>query len=82
MLKGFTRSFKPLEILTEEQVQAIHRGTLDVLETTGVRVEHDRALQLFADNGCKVDFKDKRVRGSVHVACLIKTSNINCVLSL
>jgi len=62
MLKGFTRNFKPLEILTDEQVQAIHRGTLDVLETTGVRVEHDRALQLFADHGCKVDLKEKRVR--------------------
>lgn len=62
MLKGFTRKFKPLEILTEEQVQAIHRGTLDVLEATGVRVEHDRALQLFADHGCQIDFKEKRVR--------------------
>jgi len=62
MLKGFTRKFKPLEILTEEQIEAIHRGTLDILETTGVRVEHDRALKLFADHGCKVDFKEKRVR--------------------
>ena len=62
MLKGFTRNFKPLEILTEEQMQAIHRGTLDVLETTGVRIEHDKALELFADNGCKVDLKEKRVR--------------------
>ena len=61
-MKGFTRKFKPLEILTEEQVEAIHRGTLNVLETTGVRVEHDRALALFADHGCKVDFKEKRVR--------------------
>ena len=62
MLKGFTRKFKPLEILTKEEVEAIHRGTLDVLETTGVRVEHDRALKLFADHGCKVDFDKKRVR--------------------
>ena len=62
MLKGFTRKFKPLKILTEEEVETIHRGTLDVLETTGVRVEHDRALKLFADHGCKVDFENKRVR--------------------
>jgi trimethylamine--corrinoid protein Co-methyltransferase len=62
MLKGFTRNFKPLEILTEEQLQAIHRGALDVLETTGVRVEHDRALQLFSDHGCQVDLKERRVR--------------------
>ncbi len=62
MLKGFTRKFKPLEILTEQEIESIHRGTLDVLETTGVRIEHDRALELFADHGCKVDFNKKRVR--------------------
>jgi len=61
-MKGFTRKFKPLEILTEEQVEAIHRGILDVLEETGVRVEHERALKLFEKNGCKVDYDEKRVR--------------------
>jgi trimethylamine--corrinoid protein Co-methyltransferase len=62
MIKEFMRKFKPLEILNEEQVEAIHRGTLNVIETTGVRVEHDRALALFAEHGCKVDFDNKRVR--------------------
>jgi len=62
MLKGFTRKFKPLEILSEEELEAIHRGALDVLETTGVRVEHDRALKLLAKHGCKVDFEERRVR--------------------
>ena len=62
MMKGFTRKFKPLEVLTEEELEAIHRGALDILETTGVRVEHDRALKLFADHGCNVDFEEKRVR--------------------
>jgi len=62
MLKGFTRKFKPLEVLSEEGLEAIHRGSLDVLETTGVRVEHDRALKLFADHGCKVDFEERMVR--------------------
>lgn len=62
MLKGFVRKFKPVRILTDEHVEAIHRGTLDILEETGVRFEHERALKLFADSGCKVDFEDKRVR--------------------
>jgi trimethylamine--corrinoid protein Co-methyltransferase len=62
MIKGFTRKFKPLEVLTEEELEAIHRGALDVLETTGVRVEHDRALKLFAHHGCNVDFEERRVR--------------------
>ena len=46
-LKGLTRNFKPLEVLTEEEIEAIHRGTLEVLWVTGVRVEHERALKLF-----------------------------------
>ena len=61
-LKGFARNFKPLEILTEEEVEAIHRGTLEVLWVTGVSVQHQRALKLFDKNGCKVDYDDMRVR--------------------
>jgi len=61
VMKGFTRKFKPLEILTEEQLEAIHRGTLEVLEKTGVRVEHERALKMFKENGCEVDYKRMRV---------------------
>jgi len=60
--KGFVRKFKPLEILTDEQIEEIHRGTLDVLERTGIRFESEKALKFLADNGCQVDFKNKRVR--------------------
>jgi len=60
-LKGLTRNFKPLEILTEEQVEAIHRGTLDVLWETGIRFEHERALKVLENNGCKVDYESHRV---------------------
>ena len=62
MLKGFTRSFKPLEILSPEEMEQIHRSSLYVLEKTGMRVEHDRALQLFSENGCHVDKGERRVR--------------------
>jgi len=61
-MKGFICNIKPLEILSEEQVEAIHRGVLDILESTGVRVEHERALKLFKENGCQVDRDEKRVR--------------------
>ena len=61
-LKGFPRKFKPLEILTEEQVEAIHKGTLEVLWVTGVRVEHEGALKLCEKNGCRVDYDENRVR--------------------
>jgi trimethylamine:corrinoid methyltransferase-like protein len=61
-MNGFVRKFKPLEILTEEQVRAIHLATLDVLETTGVRIEHEGGLKLLEKNGCKVDWEEKRAR--------------------
>ncbi len=61
-LKGFIRNFKPLEILTEEQVEEIHRRTLEVLWVTGVRIEHERALKLFESNGCKVDYDEMKAR--------------------
>ena len=49
-MKGFTRNFRPLNVLTEEQVEAIHRGTLNVLEKTGMRFEHQKALKLCPDS--------------------------------
>ena len=60
--KGFIRNFKALEILTEEQMEAIHRGSLDVLEHTGVRFESEKALKLFERHDCKVDYEERRVR--------------------
>jgi trimethylamine--corrinoid protein Co-methyltransferase len=62
MEAGFRRRFRPLELLTEEQVAAIHRGALDVLQETGVLVEHERALELLEQNGCPVDHDARRAR--------------------
>ena len=62
MTRGFARQFPPLKVLTDEQVEEIHRGTLQVLWSTGVYIEHERALKLFEKNGCKVDYNNKRVR--------------------
>jgi len=62
MRKGFIRKIKPLKILTKEQVEAIHRGTLDILERTGVRFEDEEALRFLENSGCYVDYKEKRVR--------------------
>ena len=60
--KGLVRNFKPLEILTEEQVEQIHRGALDILETTGVLVESEQALNIYEKGDCVVDHEDHRVR--------------------
>jgi len=64
MLKGFTRNFPTFKILTEEQIEAIHRGTLDILQETGVLVYNERALKIFEKAGCNVNFETKRVKFS------------------
>ncbi len=61
-LRGFLRRFKPFELITEEQVEQIHEGTLDVLAESGVKIYNDEALKVFKKNGCTVDFDTKLVR--------------------
>lgn len=60
--KGFIRNFKPLEILTEEQVERAHRGAADILEETGITFESKRGLKIMEKGGCKVDYDKMRVR--------------------
>ena len=59
---GFRLNLDPLKIVTEGDIEEIHRGTLDVLENTGLRIEHQEALKLLAKNGCAVDVSDSRVK--------------------
>jgi trimethylamine--corrinoid protein Co-methyltransferase len=60
--QGLVRNFKPLEILSEEQVQAIHAGALDVLEVTGVAFESPRALEILGRAGARIDPDNQRAR--------------------
>ncbi len=62
MLRGFTRKYRPLEILTEEQVIAIHKAVLDVLRETGLTFQSERALKDLERHGCRVDYDQMRVR--------------------
>jgi len=75
MLKGFTRAMKPLETLSPEELETIHGSALFTLESTGMRVESERALKLFAANDCRVDFEEMRVRipGWLAEECLRRT---------
>ncbi len=75
MLKGFTRGMKPLETLSPEELETIHGSALFTLESTGMRVESERALKLFAANDCRVDFEEMRVRIPAWLAeeCLRRT---------
>lgn len=51
-----------LTILTDDEIEDIHLGTLEVLENTGIFVENHEALDLFANAGANVNFKTKIVR--------------------
>jgi len=54
MLKGFLRAIEP------EQMEKLHRGTLEVLERTGLRIQGEFLLRALADAGCRVDFGARR----------------------
>lgn len=52
---------------TPDELQQIHRGTLNVLQECGVTVESAAALDILAAGGCDVDWEQKRVRMSPEV---------------
>ena len=54
MLKGFLRRFNPMDVLTEQDVHAIHNGVLEVLETTGVTFQHKKHEEKLKDQGCGI----------------------------
>ena len=45
-------------MLTDKQIAEIHRATLEVLEKTGVRMEHPEAQQLLVGAGCTIGDDD------------------------
>jgi trimethylamine--corrinoid protein Co-methyltransferase len=70
--KGFTRQLQALEFLSQAQLEAMHRATLDILWETGIRFESDWALDFLNKNGCRVEAEHKRVRfpGALVQECL------------
>jgi trimethylamine--corrinoid protein Co-methyltransferase len=56
-----------IEMFTRDELDDIHWGTVEVLEKSGLWVEDDEALDLFADGGCKVDRAERKVRIPQHV---------------
>jgi trimethylamine--corrinoid protein Co-methyltransferase len=56
-----------LQVFSDADLDDIHRGTLEVLDRTGVFVESDEALDVMADGGCRVDRETKTVKVPPHV---------------
>jgi len=51
-----------LRIVGGQALNKVHETSLKILERTGMIVDHEVALWLLADAGCKVDHVEKRVR--------------------
>jgi trimethylamine--corrinoid protein Co-methyltransferase len=49
-------------LLTDDEIQMVHEASLDVLQTTGLRLNHPIALERLADAGALVDADKERVR--------------------
>ncbi len=61
MISGFKPQCVPTyHLLTTQQIKSIHSATLELLETVGVDVHHDGALQMLVDAGCLLK-EDHRV---------------------
>lgn len=56
--------------LTQAQVREIHQASLQVLETTGILVENERALRLYREGGAVVDGHRVRIPAAVVEAAL------------
>jgi len=56
----WTNRLQPYDILSPEDVEAIHGQAMNILEEIGIDFLHDRARDLFAQAGMKVE--DQRVR--------------------
>jgi trimethylamine---corrinoid protein Co-methyltransferase len=54
--------FRPLEIVSPDAIEEIHRASLRILEEIGVECLGDRALDRFAAAGAHVDRSNRRVR--------------------
>lgn len=53
---------KPYNFLSNEEVERIHQGALDVLRATGMVVAHEKARSLLEEAGCEVDHETERVK--------------------
>ncbi len=54
--------YRPVEILSTDQIEMIHRASLRILAEVGMEVLGDRAIDLLARAGARIDRSSRRVR--------------------
>lgn len=50
------------KLLSEDQLQDLHKASIEVLNDVGIKMEHYDALDLMKGNGCVVDYDDQVVK--------------------
>jgi trimethylamine--corrinoid protein Co-methyltransferase len=62
-MQGFSSSrSRLLQLISVDEIEDAHDGSLMILEKVGVNIKNEEALHLLNDSGCEVDFDKKRVR--------------------
>lgn len=59
-LEGFKLKIKPMEIISKEEIETIHKATINILKETGMKFENRWALDLLKKNDCNID-NDKMI---------------------
>jgi trimethylamine--corrinoid protein Co-methyltransferase len=54
--------YKPLEILSDEQLDTLHRTSMRILSELGIKVLSEKAMELFARAGAMVDRTERIIR--------------------
>ncbi|MBW1865784.1 MAG: trimethylamine methyltransferase family protein [Deltaproteobacteria bacterium] len=52
---------RTIEVLSKEDIQAVHQAVLKLLKDPGVRIRHEEALDIFKRGGAEVDLKKQIV---------------------
>ena len=60
--RAVNNPLKPVEILSAEQLETIHRASLQILEQMGLEIMSQEALDLLDKAGAKVDRESQIVR--------------------
>jgi trimethylamine--corrinoid protein Co-methyltransferase len=59
--RGFTRKFEPVRVLSDAQIETLHKRTLEVMAEVGCKFESGKALKLLKKNGCRIDEETRTV---------------------
>ena len=74
MNTGFRpRCIPNYRLLAEDQIEEIHRATLEVLETVGIRIMEDEGIQVLRDAGCRVKNDVVQIPNWLVEECILST---------